>query len=723
MEHKKNEKLSPAEISVRNEFRRSVQTINEAFEGKNGPAASDLYGAMLRRRKAATLSFMEKAVSRFAAKYPDLDISEEWIRLCATPCCSVNGLDDMCHISFAAGIWMLDSLYDYASPVEMDNLFPGEDNSAQCELEFFEPRYDSALINSAYSMICYRDGKAKEKAGLINEKAAHRTSPDKWQRPDGKTALSTARDRINAALAIIPSELMERAAACLEEKLWEYTDRYFASITEYAKQKKELRSSLARLDEEYQSIFRSFAGPNADPILQKLQSNQPLDPCTDLPFSLSAESMKEMYQAALKECDRFEDMDKAAAALEDKVKQIYDDCFGVRVYAPLLPIFQGCNSQDWEDHLLPETRQHFEGFSVDDPYEICFGFLYLIETGSDLPWLYAPALAVLSAAAAKLPWSVSAPVLPDLYTLEFCDSDPAVAGYINNPELRSKKAELYTLKYSPNIDPDECQSYSSNINLPQLIFGLSGMIMPRGVPETTGVLEALKKAGISEAEALVLEQYLRLANELHLSGSVYGKTALEKAEQRAAEIAGLNAPLPIEKMALELRSLKKQLAQAKDAQHCAEKALLDEQARLKQVMEQGAQERQELTDLRELVFCQCAGSEPEQEDTKMEQFPYQVTRRTFIIGGRDNWQNSIRSLLQGVDLFKVDANITSGMARRADVIWFQTNYISHAYYNKVIDIARNAGASIRYFTYSSAAKCAEQLAAADRKASSAKRGV
>jgi len=49
------------------------------------------------------------------------------------------------------------------------------------------------------------------------------------------------------------------------------------------------------------------------------------------------------------------------------------------------------------------------------------------------------------------------------------------------------------------------------------------------------------------------------------------------------------------------------------------------------------------------------------------------------------------------------------MIRRADVVWIQTNALSHAFFYKIIDEVRKHNVPLRYFSYASATKCAEQL--------------
>ena len=61
------------------------------------------------------------------------------------------------------------------------------------------------------------------------------------------------------------------------------------------------------------------------------------------------------------------------------------------------------------------------------------------------------------------------------------------------------------------------------------------------------------------------------------------------------------------------------------------------------------------------------------------------------------------------DNYTFDLNII----RNADVIWIQTNAISHKQYYRVVDHARLWKIPVRYFAASSAAKCAEQLVESD----------
>ena len=53
------------------------------------------------------------------------------------------------------------------------------------------------------------------------------------------------------------------------------------------------------------------------------------------------------------------------------------------------------------------------------------------------------------------------------------------------------------------------------------------------------------------------------------------------------------------------------------------------------------------------------------------------------------------------------------LIRQADTIWIQANALSHAFFYKIITEARKYDIPVRYFSFASAEKCAEQLALAD----------
>lgn len=124
------------------------------------------------------------------------------------------------------------------------------------------------------------------------------------------------------------------------------------------------------------------------------------------------------------------------------------------------------------------------------------------------------------------------------------------------------------------------------------------------------------------------------------------------------------------------------------------------------------QDRAELSQLRETLFELRTGEgQPEDEVGTEIEFPYQTKRRIVAFGGHDTWRKAIRPMLPGVRFFDREMLPDVNAIRGADVVWIQSNAISHPFYYRVIDLARKENISIRYFGFASAKKCAEQLAA------------
>ena len=96
-------------------------------------------------------------------------------------------------------------------------------------------------------------------------------------------------------------------------------------------------------------------------------------------------------------------------------------------------------------------------------------------------------------------------------------------------------------------------------------------------------------------------------------------------------------------------------------------------------------------------------------------FPYSSIKRAVVFGGHESWSKSIRNLLNNVRFVDASAIPNTSLIMNADVVWIQTNSISHSSFYKIIDVIRKHDIELRYFKYSSAEKCAEQFALEDMK--------
>ena len=123
-------------------------------------------------------------------------------------------------------------------------------------------------------------------------------------------------------------------------------------------------------------------------------------------------------------------------------------------------------------------------------------------------------------------------------------------------------------------------------------------------------------------------------------------------------------------------------------------------------------ERQELAGLREVVFT----ADHRDDDHINVSLPYEVKQRSVVFGGHDMWQKPMKEFLTGDirfidrDMFAFDTDVI----RYADIIWIQTNAISHKMYYKIMDAVKKWKIPVKYFLYASARKCAEQVVLEER---------
>ena len=97
----------------------------------------------------------------------------------------------------------------------------------------------------------------------------------------------------------------------------------------------------------------------------------------------------------------------------------------------------------------------------------------------------------------------------------------------------------------------------------------------------------------------------------------------------------------------------------------------------------------------------------------MGQIP--VCKGTVVFGGHATWAKGIKDLLTGnIRFIDKDLVFDTALVRHADVIWIQPNALGHNMYYRIVDTARQYGKPVRYFTYASWKKCAEQVAEGDK---------
>ena len=121
----------------------------------------------------------------------------------------------------------------------------------------------------------------------------------------------------------------------------------------------------------------------------------------------------------------------------------------------------------------------------------------------------------------------------------------------------------------------------------------------------------------------------------------------------------------------------------------------------------------ELVDLQELVINR--DTDVKEVPEQIISFPYSTKKRTVIFGGHDTFLKEIRKRVPEVKYVNIsNYGFNVDIVRNADVVWVQTNCISHTQYARILKSVRTYGIQLRYFSCASARKCAEQIVEEDQ---------
>lgn len=711
MAKKKSDKkppLSRDETIIKEEFAAALHLARQNSGAFRHMDASALTKPIIQRRKAAVLACSEQARQRYALRYPHLEIGREWAKQNAVQTISADGADQMGHITLAAAIWMLDTLKAHYLLQDAYQYFSHSRQELDCVPlpDFFDPCHDETVIRAMVLLIRNRDEKTKRGNHFVTEASALRLPPS-CRENDGIQELPpehelSARERFDAVMAMIPPQVREDAEQRFEEKIWEFFDRSFACLsqcalaqTEADKEAEQLRRQLKELIGSGESSPRN--APFAKPF--SIGADRFLQPGSSPARGKSPFSALELTTRIQESAETVYTLKKRRAALP--------------YTAPVAPIMDPADlERDYDTHIASILG----GLSVGDPYETCFAYLSLLDRGSDLPWLCTAASGVLLAAARKLPWFAPAEDAEEDSTVQLADLPAPAPLPLEDPG--DKSAALYELKYSDAPLHFSVQPELSDwmVNLPQLVFGLTRTIMPRTVPTHDERVNELIAAGMDPGMASGMELYLRLAMEMQRFQRGEESDLLAERFHQLLESLGLDGPeeevsdnVSTEELCQQLKKLKSQNDDLKKALYAATKEAEQVRSEAERSNEERASEQQELYDLRELVFRQT--NEEEESESGQDasiRWPYTAKKRTVVFGGHETWLKAIRPLLPNV-AFARSQNPNTDLIRNADIVWIQTNALSHKSFYKIINITRTYHIPVRYFGYASAQKCAVQL--------------
>ncbi|MDO4733590.1 MAG: hypothetical protein Q4B50_08790, partial [Bacillota bacterium] len=522
----------------------------------------------------------------------------------------------------------------------------------------------------------------------------------------------TGRVRFESVLAMIPPEEIDKAVTCYIEKFWDVMTRWYKSRRVFALREAELDREDIVLAERAKALVSELTkmrdGMNSTgskpPVLQPMQN--PMNFSGLLMPSFEKDRQQMLLRASQLDAD------------EEKRKRKENELlFDLHRFTDTVGDINTMPYSNMVDAYGEEVAQIWKDFTIEDPYSIIFGFLYLLDQNYDLPWLYQGSVALVTLASNTLPWRYGdyegeAEGIWDHY-------DDTVQDYVwgyQKAQLpkRIKLPDLenwYAMDYVDHQEKDE--RYQDTNNLSQIIYEITGGIMPRNLNRYEAALLDLERYGITGKKAIHPLLYcMTLLGEVSHRSRVFHFSEKPMDSKEPDKITEGKSTEELEQIIKELRQENKKLQQTS---HDIHREAREAKRKLTEQESQIAAERQELADLRELVFHQ--QEEVYYEDTEDSRiaFPYTAAKRIVVFGGHDSWSREIKQKLPNVRFIDRTMQPNAELIRRADIVWIQTNSLSHSYYYKIIDEVRKHHVPLRYFSYASATKCAEQVAEEDRR--------
>lgn len=433
--------------------------------------------------------------------------------------------------------------------------------------------------------------------------------------------------------------------------------------------------------------------------------------------------------------DQIEGLYRRIENLEDRFNELQDETNAVykreRTYSFQMSVYGRISNVFQESHEgLPSSLS--EPMRLPDVYGLCFALLYLIEIGDDIPWLYGACYGFMMEVCESLPWGMK----------EYDELDDPIWEYDNDEASVPKTAAIPDLNERKYAYKDS--DYYFPRSLAQILYEETGCILPRDVSIYYPEYDTFRQYGIKGKDAgfmMLMSAALSTARRsihatnldpeairfldhdpldpLYMNEDAGGETD-ERIEDDAEAALDEDPAQPKDEKDILIDQLKEELKKSRAALHSAEVESRNTRKELASTKSIYEREHRELADLREIVFnAQFAdgSGEPEQPASVSEEtYPYETAKRTTVFGGHDTFLKAIKPMLPNVRF--IDSSymtFSPELVRNSDIVWVQTNCISHPMFWNVVKYAKQYGVQLRYFLYASAEKCADQVVEADKR--------
>lgn len=551
-------------------------------------------------------------------------------------------------LTLAAAIWILDQLNLQGDLLKVYPYIPELDDEEVLCPYVAHPQYDYELICGMVKLLLYRNrdsygGLGLHEATLVSDTSDH----------------GALRGDFDAIMNLIDPSVIDIATKNYEEKVWEFYRLSFLAAAKFDKAEERILPEIEELEKQSSPAVVPLCMVRPD-ITKLADNNSNLDRLE----MLRRKRKRYEHTAIITEIGLVNSREKTAKA--------FGDIFGEQL-----------------------TRQIIE-FSVDDPFEMAFALFHLLDSGSDIPWLFYGSICVTYTLIDQLPF----------------DTNVAKQGKQElHPELMRS---LYTHRFS-GYRWDEAQDCTLQpvqrdkaTNFAQLLYENSYALYPRvigALPQLEQYFAdmELKDDGQKEAYQMLL-YLLRSGNDRSESLTAYRLQMMLDNPQQEIPADTENTQL----LQTHIKELARQTEMLRAAAYEESKQKRNAEKNLRQAQAENEILRRELADLRQLVFAQQQELVEESTEETAIQFPVKLPGRIVSVGGHPNWIREMKTLLPNIAYFSAEVIPNKDILRNAHEVWVQTQYISHAAFYR-IEAALGEKTQLRFFTNQNARRCAEKI--------------
>ena len=640
------------------------------IEGQNDPSVA-YRERVASRVKDAAVRTAPRMADMYGKRYPGVaSIEDEFIWLETMLSKSYDSLGDGASFVLAAAIWILDDLKSSGKLKEAYRYLPKtyeELDCVHCNGSPRDPCFDSELIRSVACVLMRRNmdpGKARDSSEPV--------IADRWcAKGDGRPRTQWRAD-FEGLMGLVSVGNAQAACRYFEEKQAEYFGMILECTERFHKMIAPMASKIWKISRRLRSYQRAARNDQSE---------------------------------ATENIGKKEEDHKEFRRMLDEVNDING-----QKRQSVIELNNGLSSPIAEvaERAGEDVAGLVRSFQIEDPYSICFALIYLLEKGSDSPWLFSSGMAVMIRTAISLPWInmwYGDPKETNMGKPVSYGEDKRTAGR-ESEKKNEYLPRLYEVRFDDGIS-----------SLAHLIYRTSASLLPRHNAPYEKLTAKLNEEGVDKTD---IEKCILLADILaETSGRDYALNLYGYDQEDGAQEGAAEEQADQEEQLKELASLKEERKRLLRTLHEKERELQDARARLEYELEESGRERRELADLREIIFTVGVSEDEAERLWKKEghngkvEFPYVAKARLTIVGGHDRFLSKIRKMLTGVRYISADQPINPDIIKNSDAVWVQTNHMSHPQYYSLVDVARKCGTPLRYFLFSGAEKCVMQIADAD----------